>query len=272
MATGKWVLKNAWKAKRQGQVWIVETQDGTRGYFKFTTPKQWYFSGPMVANEYISAALAKRLGFPVGDLETATVLGPDGAKQRGIVSIAITANEVITWREAGEQVYENPEQYVKDIDLLAMMVVFDAWIANIDRAPGKNLILYRNSPSEKYSWYLIDHGHCLHGSPRKWAYAAWDAPIWHRIIAFYHTPKGLLQLQNSWSALKPMVEKIERLTEADIDAALKSVPSGYLKQPERAFIRRMLLHRQKRLRKMVLRWLNTKGFKEYGSDHHLKKK
>ncbi|WP_019122737.1 hypothetical protein [Brevibacillus massiliensis] len=82
MSRHRWTLKTAWKAKRQGAVWIVEDQDGRRGYFKFATKRQWFFSGPMIANEFIAAALARKLGFPVASLEIADVRGPDGKKAR----------------------------------------------------------------------------------------------------------------------------------------------------------------------------------------------
>lgn len=259
----RWSLKQTWKEKRQGQVWIVENPFGRRGYFKFARKDQWYFSGPMIANEFIAAALAKKLGFPVSRLEHATVIGPDGKEQKGIVSLATEALEVITWNNADNRVRSNPELYVHHPELLRALVVFDAWIANIDRATGKNLILYRNGADEKYGWYLIDHGHTLYGSPRKWARGAWNKPIWQQIWRFYNTPKGLLRLQSSWKTMKPMVKKIESLTSSDIDKAIGQVPDGYLRSRERRFIKRLLLTRQKQLRSMIKRWLAYKGRKEY---------
>jgi hypothetical protein len=262
----EWKLTETWKAKRQGQVWIVEDESGNRGYFKFTTKKQWFFSGPMIANELIAAALAKRLGFPVAELHIASVLGPDGKIRKGIVSVEIPANEVITWSKANETIHNKPEQYVNRIDLLGALVVFDAWIANIDRALGKNLILYRNNPNEKYNWYLIDHGHTLYGSPRKWKRGAWNSPLWQQLWRFYHVPKGLLRIQSSYSALKPMIKRIESLQRSDIHTALHSVPRHYLRDKERLFIKRLLLHRQKRVRTIMKRWLAYKGTKEYGNE------
>lgn len=73
-----WKLKIAWKAKPQGQVWLVQNSRGQQGYFKFASKDQWFFAGPIIANEMIAAALAKRLGFPVAELEEAIVYGPTG--------------------------------------------------------------------------------------------------------------------------------------------------------------------------------------------------
>ncbi|WCK56388.1 hypothetical protein PP175_10980 [Aneurinibacillus sp. Ricciae_BoGa-3] len=266
MKQKRWKLVKAWKSKRQGQVWIVKNKEGTRGYFKFTTRKQWYFSGPMIANEWIAASLANRLGFPVAQLTTASVRGPDGVIRRGVVSVEVPAQEVITWREADEKVHCAPEQYLNHIEKLCTLVVFDAWIANIDRALGKNLILYRDHPDEKYNWYLIDHGHALYGSPRKWKRGAWNSLLWQQLWRFYHVPNGLLRIQSSFSALEPMIRKIESLRSSEIDAALKNVPRGYLRHKESLFIKRLLLHRQKRIRKIIINWLAFKGTKEYGNE------
>ncbi|WP_027415638.1 HipA family kinase [Aneurinibacillus terranovensis] len=266
MIRSKWMLKKAWKAKRQGQVWVVENENGQRGYFKFATAKQWYYSGPMIANEYIALALAKKLGFPAAELVQATVRGPDGKKQTGIVSLEKPAKEIITWREAGEELHSQPERFVEQIDKLRTLVVFDAWIANIDRALGKNLILFRNDAKEKYKWYLIDHGHTLYGSPRKWKRGKMGARIWLQLWKYYHVPKGLQRLQSSWPILYEEIKKIESITPCEIDEALNSVPPGSLRKKERAFIKRLLFYRQKRLRTIIRRWLAYKGTKEYGSD------
>ncbi|MCY9696131.1 HipA family kinase [Paenibacillus alginolyticus] len=217
----------------------------------------------MIANEYIASTLAQHLGFPVGKLQLAKVAGPDGNLQTGVVSKEVMAKEVITWKKAGKHVYLNPSKYIKRLGLMRHLIVFDAWIANIDRAAGKNLILYRKANGEKYNWYLIDHGHTLYGSPRKWKKRAWNAPFWKNIRKFYHTPRGLLRLQSSWAVLEPMVQKIEQLTDADIEAALESVPKGYLSPNKRQFIKRLLLTRKKHLRSMIKRWLASNGLKEY---------
>jgi hypothetical protein len=217
----------------------------------------------MIANEFIASALARRLGFPVSELEMAEIAGPGGVLQRGMVSCAAAAKEIITWKEAGKRVYLNPAKYVKRINQLRSLIVFDAWITNIDRAAGKNLILFNNGTGEKYDWYLIDHGHALYGSPRKWKRGGWNAPIWQKIWCFYHTPKGLLRQQSSWAVLEPMVRQIERLTEADIEAALDHAPQGYLSIDKRRFIKRLLITRKKQLRGMIKRWLAHNGVKEF---------
>jgi hypothetical protein len=262
----QWWLIHPWKAKPQGQVWVVADDIENRGYFKFAFPNQWYYSGPLLANELIAADLAKLLGYPVAQLEEAIVLDQDANPQKGVVSLEVSAPQIVTWHDVNEEVVKNPEQYVNQIELLSTLVVFDAWIVNVDRASGKNLVLYRNHSSEKYHWYLIDHGLALYGSPRKWKRGDYDSPFWNKLWMYYHVPKGLLRLQSSASRLEPMIGKIESLKESDIENVLSKVSQEYFRDEERYFIKRLLLYRQKRLRKIMKQWLEFKGVKEYGSD------
>lgn len=262
----QWQMVSTFKAKPQGHVWIVADNRGNQGYFKFTVPEDWYFSGPLYANEYIAARLAKSLGFPVAKLKPAAVAGPDGTPQAGFVSVEAAAREITTWQDVGEEVFRHPEQYVKNLDLLRSLVVFDAWIVNVDRANGNNLVLYRNDPSEKYDWYLIDHGLTLYGSPRKWERGEWNSPFWEQLWNYYHVPKGLLRLQSSAEALEPMLQKIESMNAVEIEDIFYSLPVEYLGKPERNFIRRLLLHRQKRLRSIMAQWLEYPGTKEFGEE------
>ena len=267
MPKRQWELIEAGKPKRHGYVWVVEDRSGERGLFKFATEQQWYFSGPLVANELVAASLSKRLGLPVAELEQASVQGPDGIWREGIVALASTAPEEIPWCEAKDCVHEHPEEHVNEIELLSQLVVFDAWIANIDRASRYNLVLYRHHPEEPYDWYLAGHGHSLYGSPRKWARGAWNTSLWEQLWRFYNVPKGLLRLQSSMEALEPMIRKIEGLKESEIDAMLRRVPRGALRPRVRQFIKRLLLRRQKRLRKIIETWMAYSGPKEHPVRH-----
>lgn len=259
----RWNLVKAWKNKRQGIVWVVENDKGQKGYFKYTTSKHWFYSGTMIANEFIAAALARRLGFPMAQLEYTSVVGPNGKKQKGIVSVVEDAKEVITWYEAPASVWKEPEKYVEQVDLLSQMVVFDAWITNIDRAPGKNLILYRNESWENYKWYLIDHGHTLYGSPRKWKRGQWNSSLWQKLWRFYNVPRGLLRLQSSIANIEPMIKKIETMSNREIAMAIKEAPSETIKKQEKEFIKQLLITRKKQIRNIMHKWLDYKGTREY---------
>lgn len=263
----QWRFERVVSEKLQGQVWRVQSE-GRVGYFKFAREDQWRYSGPYIANEWITAALARRLGLPVADLEVADVVGPDGVAWHGVVSVVTPADEVISWAKAPQAVRQRPEDHLYDVARLSQLVVFDAWTANVDRATGTNLILYRHQGEQRYHWYLIDHALCLLGAPYKWEKHRWRDPFWSRLWLYYHTPQGLLRLQSSWSALSPMIRRIERLQPGDIDAAIASAPQGSLPSRMRQETRALLLHRQRILRTLLRRWLTFRGVKEFRPRRH----
>ncbi len=261
---GPWRFERELSVKLQGSVWIVTNPAGTTGYFKFATTDQWRYAGPYIANEWAAAALAKQLDFPVAKLDVAEVIGSDGSPQQGIVSVAMRAPEITTWNHIGQNVRERPEEYVKNVTRLRQLVVFDAWIANVDRAVGKNIVLHRRTGAERYRWYLIDQALALLGAPYKWDEHHWSTAYWDQLWRYYHVPTGLLRIQSSWRVLEPMVERIEQLSTEAIEEAVGSVPSGTLSPPEQQEMIDLLLHRQARLRRIIRRWLAYSGVKEFG--------
>ncbi|MET3288886.1 UNVERIFIED_CONTAM: hypothetical protein ABID98_001456 [Brevibacillus sp. OAP136] len=259
----RWQLREVLVQKRQGVVWKVESNVGRSGYFKFATLEQAYYSGPLIANEWIAAKLATRLGLPSAELQLATVVGPDGIAHIGVVSVSVQANEVVMWRQLPEEIRLHAKRHIKHVDLLRMVVVFDAWITNIDRAAGKNMILYRNSPDEAYDWYLIDHGLTLHGSPHKWERHKWDEPYWQKLWQFYHVSEGMARLTRRFAYLEPMIAKIEALGDEELAHLVNDVPHIACSEAERAFILRLLTERKGQIRSIMRKWLAYKGEKEY---------
>lgn len=218
----------------------------------------------MVANEYIAARLARMLGLPVAALKEIQVKGPRRKKMRGMVSIKANAKEVIPWKKAKFSSYSLLEREVHEMNLLVQMLVFDAWILNLDRT-NRNLILYRNRSDELYNWYLIDHGIALFGSPVKWK-RSWARKKYKTPGAYEKTlhrrkcrkflslrvPKGLkAYAMKHRSATDHMISRISRLSRQEIDRSIRTVPKGYLKPSEKAFVRSMLLKRQKHIRQIV---------------------
>ncbi|MCL6548004.1 MAG: hypothetical protein K6T30_03745 [Alicyclobacillus sp.] len=259
----QWRFERVVSEKLQGQVWRVQSEDRV-GYFKFARDDQWRYSGPYIANEWITAKLARRLGLPVADLEVADVVGPDGEAWHGIVSVVTRADEVISWAKAPPAVRQRPEDHVYDVARLRQLVVFDVWVANVDRASGRNLVLYRETDQTLYRWYLIDHALTLLGAPYKFKRHPWTSPYWEDVWRYYHVPSGLLRLQSSWAALAPLVERIEQLPAAFLTEAVEVPPQAAMSQALRQETRALLEHRQRRLRKMIRRWLSYRGVKEYG--------
>lgn len=263
MKKGAWKLVKVWMKKPQGDVWVVRSSTGKRHFFKTTERKNPYYAGTMVANEFIAAALANKLGFPVGRLVLAKVKGPDGVWRKGIISKEVGAREVITWNSAKAAVKRTPEKYIKNLQKLKALVVFDAWIVNIDRGKGNNIILYRNHPKAKYDWYLIDHANTLYGSRYKWKRrGVWNRTFWQKLWKYYHVPKGMLRLQSSPQSINPMIRKIASLTAQDIDKAIGRVPRSHLKKRSARFIRKLLITRQRQLPAILRRWRAYKGRKE----------
>ncbi|MGO0061419.1 HipA family kinase [Brevibacillus fluminis] len=259
----RWKLREEMVQKRQGAVWKVGSNAGRSGYFKFATKEQAYYSGPLIANEWIAAKLAARLGLPAAELQLATVAGPDGVARTGVVSVSVQAREVVMWRQLPEEIRQRAKRHIKHVDLLRMVVVFDAWITNIDRAAGKNMMLYRNNPDEPYDWYLIDHGLTLYGSPHKWERHKWDEPYWQKLWKFYHVSEGMVRLTRRFAYLEPMIAKIEALGDEELTQLVHDVPHHVCSDAERAFILRLLIERKGQIRSIMRNWLAYKGEKEY---------
>jgi hypothetical protein len=251
-----WTFLRKIKEVMYGTVWLVRDSYGDIGYFKFSSKTNWFYSGPLIATEMIAASLASKLGFIVPPLEIVTVTGPNGVKQEGIVSRRAIAKEVLTWSKAPSHVKENPDKYIRGANLLRQLVVFDTWIANLDRGLGMNLILARDQPKEKFHWYLIDHGNCLFGSARKWKRGNWRSEIWLNPAIYCNVSPALLV--SSYRNLKPMITYIESLGEECIDSALESVPQKYLSKKVRRFTKKLLIYRQKRIRNIIGNWLAEK--------------
>lgn len=264
MSNRKWKFKKLLRKRYGREIWIVKRRDGTKGYLKipFISNKNKYRL--LVANEYIAAYLARKLGLPVSKLKEISVKGPGRVKKRGLLSIKAKAKEVIPWKKAQFHNSAQIERKVKKAELLAQLIAFDAWILNLDRT-NHNLILHRNHPRRRYNWYLIDHGIALFGSPSKWK-KRWSRKTYKKPRTYEKTlhskkskkslplriPKGLKRytLQHR-SYTEAMVQKISSLSKREIDNAIKKVPKGYLKRAEKAFIRNMLLKRQKHIQQIV---------------------
>lgn len=263
---GAWRFLHPVSTKPQGTVWTVRRDDGTLGYFKFATPAQWKYSGPMAANEWMTRNLARVLGLPVAHLEMADVVGPKGQSVRGVVSVVPKRAEarLSTWQALPGSVKHDPEPVLRRFSLLCQLVVFDAWTVNVDRAAGKNLILWRQGSDERFHWYLIDHGLTLYGAPYKWGVHPVHDPYWGDLWRYYHVPEGLLSAQSRWEALKPMVKKIEALPVQLVQEVVASVPDKTLSPDLAAFTLALLLQRQRTLRTIVERWLRYPGVKEFG--------
>lgn len=253
----EWIKVKEFSAKPQGYVWLVSRREGSNtryGYFKFALKENRFYSGPMEANELIAAALARHLGLPVADLEPAEIDG-----RRGIVSVVQEADELRMWKDMPAEFHGDLKAHLANFPQLVKAMVFDIWTCNIDRSSGKNIIVYRDRQGDPYRFYLIDHGHALHGSYYKWSRGRYDQPYWDDIWRHYHLPDGLNQAISGYSQLRPYIEAIQKIDRRLIIDAVASVPRGFLNPPEAALIRRILFRRQKRLAWMIKRWIRHRS-------------
>lgn len=255
-----WHIVDTWKNKPQGQVWRVKESGGKVGFFKFAYKEQWYDAGPIVGNEWIAAAFAKRIGIDVADLDVVNI--PYGnALLSGIVSIQKDYAPIMSWRSLDASVTQHPYQSIEDADKLFGVVAFDAWVTNLDRGSGKNILFYRKTNEHRWHFYLIDHGYALYGCERKWALHSPIDAYWHRIWDFYHVPKGW-QAFATKRVLQQATESIRSLDEHVIRHIVNDVPDPlYTKAMQKDTIA-MLLYRQKNLAHMLDKWLRYRGDKE----------
>ncbi len=257
-----WRVIRAVSAKPQGYVWEVaeEPPDGAptasggisprHGFFKFTLPKNGYWGGPAAANELIAAGLARRVGLNAADVIPAYIEG-----RLGVVSLVRPAAHLAAWRDLPAKVHRDIRRYVANAHQFRVMLAFDAWVLNIDRATGKNIIACQQAEGSPWRVYFIDHGHTLHGNYDRWR---WGGPyrsrFWDDLWRYYGVPAGVRRYLTSYHQVAPYVRRIEEVTPAQIRQEIRSVPPQLLTPKEAKLIEDLLLWRQKRLSSILRRW------------------
>lgn len=255
-----WQYVEVLKDSDQGQVWLVRTDSGDIGYFKWNRGYGRSWSAPLAVNETVAAALGRKLGLPVAPIELATVTGPQGREEAGVVSLRVRSGLTLPWRQAPSVVRHHPELHMMRSERLPQVLVFDAWIANYDRYIGDNLILWRRRGQVSYDWYLVDHALGLYGAPQKWRRVGPpDSAVWQCVWRFYWLFPRELKPLHTWERMAPMVERIEALSEQDIEAALAAAPAEAWTPELRGFTRDLLINRQRQLRSIIQRWLAHEG-------------
>lgn len=261
LPTAHWTIVDKWKQKQQGQVWRVRDQNGRRGFFKFAYSAQWYDAGPISGNEWLAKQLTDLLSVPSAELELAQV--EDGSETlQGIVSLPNESANLLSWNTLPDDVQKNPQGTVRNLKrLVSATIAFDVWVTNIDRASGKNIILYRAADG-MYDWYLIDHGYALYGCARKWSGRNWPSRHWQQIWRFYHVPRGWTQLATR-SNLMAMAARIQAIPEETLKNTVNGVPDPQYTPAIRNSVIALLFQRRRRLPALLDDWLNYDGNKEY---------
>ena len=258
-----WRVIRTVSSKPQGHVWKVEEQPESasappqglekpprHGFFKFTTPANRYWGGPAVANELIAAGLARLVGLDVAELELARIEG-----HLGVVSVVRPAARLVIWRNLPAPAHRSIRRQVANVRQFRAMLAFDAWTLNIDRGTGKNIIAYQPTPGSAWRVYFIDHGHTLHGNYDRWR---WGGPYrsryWDDLWRYYSVHTSIRRYLRSYRSVAPFVERIQKITPAQIRREVAAVPAELLTPRQARLITDLLLWRQRRLSLILRRW------------------
>lgn len=249
-------------AKPQGYVWEVAEEapagapiasgwaNPRHGFFKFTTQANRYWGGPSAANELIAAGLARLVGLDAAGVVPARIEG-----HLGVVSLVRPAAHLVAWRNLPAQVHRNIRRYIANAHQFRAMVAFDAWVVNIDRSSGANVIAYKQAEGSPWRVYFIDHGHTLHGNYDRWR---WGGPhrgrFWDDLRRYYGVPPGVRRYVTSYHQVMPYVRRIKKITPRQIRQVIGSVSPQLLTRREARLIEDLLLWRQKRLEFILRRW------------------
>ncbi|WP_025025831.1 HipA family kinase [Caldalkalibacillus mannanilyticus] len=172
------LVKHLSSREKLGSVWfasqLTSKKKKKQGYFKYTTPQNEQFCGPLIANEYIAYRLGKKINLPMASVKKVRIKG-----KAGIISLEKKQTPLYNWAQLSKQ-HPNIFDHLHRPKRLLKMFVFDVWIANIDRN-NRNIILY---PTNKgYDFYLIDHGLSLLGAIR-WKKVRWNKKYWNSVSEY----------------------------------------------------------------------------------------
>lgn len=263
-----WRVVRAVSSKPQGRVWEVRKELSTRlpagskgkvlvkrGFFKFTTRAHRYWGGPAAANELIAARLGRLMGLAVAEVVPARIHG-----HAGVVSVVRPARRLVAWRYLPNRVQGNIAHHVSNATQFRKMLAFDAWVLNIDRASGTNIIAYRRRRGGRWQVYFIDHAHTLHGNYDRWR---WGGPyrsrFWDDLWRYYNLPPGAGRYLRRYAQVARYVRRIRSLSARQIRQVVRSVPHEMITPAQAALIERLLLWRQARLPLILKRWFRRRS-------------
>lgn len=212
------------------------------GYFKIPHTNSHKYIGPLLANELVCNRLAQILSLPVARTYVTNING-----RTGVLSLAKSNRKLISWNHLIEM-RKDPSQVIVDQERLYKTFVFDAWICNVDRS-GKNIVVYSRGP--KYDFYLIDHELALLGAVQ-YENKPWRSTYWENILKYtdgYHP--ALLTYGKNYLRLAPSIEEIRNIRPTTIRTIVNKIPSHFLSKNDKMLMTRILLHRRRRLARII---------------------
>ncbi|SDK72922.1 HipA domain-containing protein [Natronincola ferrireducens] len=250
----KWNLISCISTSRKvGKVWVVSNENNQSivGYFKHPTQTSIGFSGPLVANEYLSYLLGKELSLPMAE----TILAEINTIQ-GIISLKKTQNKKLyNWNKIKNE--SNPFAHILHSKELIKMFVFDVWIVNIDRN-NRNIILYKTDDKDLYDYYLIDHGLSLLGA-FTWKGKDWNNQYWDDVYKYNRRYlKGLpVFIVNHQDILYSYVQEVQALHDNRVEEIIEDLPFHLLTASHRDILKKFLIERKKHLHRIIENWLKN---------------
>lgn len=194
----------------------------------------------LLANEWLAASLASKLGLPVPPIAIVDV--PANLIERSedlVIQLARGRTKLKPGLQFGSLYPGNPSRtIVYDIlpeeillnvtnlrDFLGM-VVFDKWTCNTDR---RQVIFCQFGLDAPFRALMIDHGLCFNGG--EWNFP--DAPLrgLYHCTCVYDSVTGI-------ECFEPWLDKLEKqLTEDDLEGALAQMPLEWYDSEEEALHR-----------------------------------
>lgn len=228
---------------------LIRCSDGGYYVVKFLDNPQ---HPRVLANEWIGALLAARLGLPVP--EAAIVDVPAALVDRSddlVIQLARGRTKLRPGRQFGSRYPGDPASIsvydflpdellleVENLDDFLGMLVFDKWACNTN---GRQVIFFRPQGGSRYRGLMIDQGFCFNAG--EWDFP--DAPLrgLYARTRVYHRVTGI-------ESFAPWLDRLEgRLGERVLDEVASAMPPEWYNFDQDALYR--LLERLWTRRKLV---------------------
>ncbi len=184
----------------------------------------------LLANEWLAASLARKLGLPVPEMAVINVSA--GLIERSselVIQRAHGRTRLVPGLQFGSRYPGDPERFtvydtlpeqllgqVGNVKDFLGMLVFDKWTCNTDK---RQVIFCRSSVASPFRALMIDHGLCFNGA--EWNFP--DAPL-RGLYAW----AGVYEFVTGIESFEPWLDKLETgLTERDMEEALTQMPSEW---------------------------------------------
>lgn len=184
------------------------------GYFAAKDIETW--KPYTLVSEWLCADIAGRLGLPIPWVRSIVYNG------RVLFGME--------WRSGAIGYEPGIEQRLTNPETIAGMLAFDVLICNQDRH-GQNMLFQRPSENaDRYQLILIDHSHALIGDMQ--SYASLENLLRNTynpdpLPFLMSPPEGLLRQIKSWSDFDTWLERIEAITESELDDCVARMPSEW---------------------------------------------